>query len=317
MVWVIFLEWSELVDLRVLSTRICSHRIDPDCQSTSFQLFSAPCWQSRQMRWRKLRLFTLSDARALTLGVSWLMTDTSSWFWFSVEALIDQVQFPWRWQIFAALGVALLLAASLESLRRSGSNWRTAVPLLQPADIGLPVRLRNGPPRLSDKAKRLQLVRTGPTQLRAGLGIFTKGPHARHFLPVGSAKSIGEAFKAGRSPWEQSAHQDPISTAAVTPTRASLLQQRYLVTTEQTFRLLFHQFYFPPWRVTVDGVQVEVEPATAFSLASVVIPPGTHTVEFAWRATTAVWLGRIVTAIGWLVVLILLSHAARATDLLA
>ena len=98
--------------------------------------------------------------------------------------------------------------------------------------------------------------------------------------------------------------------------QASLLQQRYLVTTEQTFRLLFHQFYFPPWHVSVDGIQVEVEPATAFSLASVVIPPGTHTVEFAWRATTAVWLGRIVTAIGWLVVLILLSHAARAMDLL-
>ena len=59
------------------------------------------------------------DARALTLGFIWLMTDTSSWFWFSVEALINQVQFPWRWQTFAALGVALLLAASLESLRRS------------------------------------------------------------------------------------------------------------------------------------------------------------------------------------------------------
>ena len=223
------------------------------------------------MRWRKLRLFTLLTL-ALTLCLSWLMTDTSTWFWFSVEALIDQVQFPWRWQTFAALGVALLLAASLETLRRSGSNWRTAVPLFSLLISAYlfayaTVRLDY---TTSEEAPIPAHWSDSPEKWFRHL---TTSPYAQHFLPVGSAKAIVEAFEAGRSPWEHTAHQEPISTAAVTPTRATPLQHRYLVTTEQTFRLLFHQFYFPPWRVTVDGVQVEVEPATAFSLASVVIPP--------------------------------------------
>ena len=308
-----FLEWSELVDLRFFYTYMFpSHR--PRLPIYVIPTVIGAVLAASTVRRPKLRLFTFLTL-VLTLCLSWLMTDTSTWFWFSVEALIDQVQFPWRWQTFAALGVALLLAASLESLRRSGSNWRTALPLfslLISAYLFAYATVRLDYPKGDEATTRTHYSDSA----ESWSWIFTKGPHARHFLPVGSAKSIGEAFKAGQSPWEHSAHQDPIRTAAVTPTRASLLQQRYLVTTEQTFRLLFHQFYFPPWRVTVDGIQVEVQPATAFSLASVVIPPGTHTVEFAWRATTAVWLGRIVTTVGWLVVLILLGLAARATDLL-
>ena len=308
-----FLEWSELVDLRVFY-RYMVPSLRPRLPIYVIPTVLGALLAVSTMRWRKLRLFTLLTL-VLTLGVIWLMTDTSTWFWFSVEALIDQVQFPWRWQTFAALGVALLLAASLESLRRSGSHWRTAVPLFSllisvylfayaTVRLDYPTSEEaTTPEHWSDSAE-------------SWLWHFTRIPWPQHFLPVGSAKSIEEVFKAGKSPWELPVHQDPISTAAVTPTRATPLQHRYLVTTEQTFRLLFHQFYFPAWRVTVDGVQVEVQPATAFSLASVVIPPGTHTVEFAWRATTAVWLGRIVTAIGWLVVLFLLSHAARAMDLL-
>ena len=308
-----FFGWTELVDLRAFYPYVLlSHppRLPIYVIPTALGALLAVSTK----RWHKLRLFTLLTL-GLTLGVSWLMTDTSTWFWFSVEALIDQVQFPWRWQIFAALGVALLLAASLETLRRSVRSWRTAVPLfslLISAYLFAYATVRLDYPT-SEEAPIPAHWSDSPEKWFWHLA---KGPWAQHFLPVGSAKSIVEAFEAGRSPWEHTAHQEPISTAAVTPTRATPLQHRYLVTTEQTFRLLFHQFHFPPWRVTVDGVQVEVQPATAFSLASVVIPPGTHSVEFAWRTTTAVWLGRIVTAVGWLVVLFLLSHAARAMDLL-
>ena len=308
-----FLKWSELVDLSAFYTYMVSS------PRPSLPIYVIPTALGALLavstkRWHKLRLFTLLTL-VLTLGVIWLMTDTSSWFWFSVESLFNQVQFPWRWQIFVALGVALLLAASLETLRRSGSSWRTAVPLfslLISAYLFAYATVRLDYPT-SEEAPIPAHWSDLPEKW---FWHFTNNPWAEHFLPVGSAKSIVEAFEAGRSPWEHTAYQEPISTAAVTPTHATPLQHRYLVTTEQTFRLLFHQFHFPPWRVTVDGVSVEVQPATAFSLASVVIPPGTHTVELAWRATTAVWLGRIVTAIGWLVVLFLLSHAARAMVLL-
>ena len=146
-----FLEWSELVDLRVFYTYMFpSHR--PRLPIYVIPTVLGALLAVSTKRWHKLRLFTLLTL-VLTLGVSWLMTDTSTWFWFSVEALIDQVQFPWRWQTFAALGVALLLAASLETLRRSVRSLEDCRAALQPADIGLPVRLRNGPPRLSDKRR--------------------------------------------------------------------------------------------------------------------------------------------------------------------
>ena len=307
-----FLKWSELVDLSAFYTYIFpSHR--PSLPIYVIPTVIGAVLAASTVRRRKLRLFTLLTL-ALTLCLSWLMTDTSSWYWLNVEALFNQVQFPWRWQIFVALGVALLLAASLESLRSPGRSWRTAVPLfslLISAYLFAYATVRLDYPT-SEEA-------TTPAHWSDSVELWvwhlSEGPWNQHLLPVGSAKSIVEAFEAGQSPWEYPAYQDPISTAAVTPTGESLLQQRYLVTTEETFQLLFHQFNFPAWRVIVDGVPVEVQPATAFSLASVMIPPGTHTVEFAWRATTAVWLGRIVTAVGWLAVLILLSHAAKATDL--
>ena len=271
-------------------------------------LLAVPTMRSRNLRF--LTLLTL----ALTLGLGWLMTDTSTWLWFSFEALLDQIQFPWRWQTFLALGVALLLAASLESLRTSRRLWKTTVPLLS---LLISIYL------FSNATVRLDYETSEDPANQAhwsdSIGVWlwhlAEGPWGRHLLPIGSLKSIEEAVGAGQSPWEHPAHQDPIGSAAVTPTRVGLLQQRYLVTTDQTFRLLFHQFNFPPWHVTVDGFQVDVQPSTAFSLASVEIPPGTHTVELAWRATSAVWLGRIVTAVGWFVVLLLLSHAARTAYL--
>ena len=58
-----------------------------------------------------------------------MMTEASAWLWREVKTL-EHVQFPWRWQMFAALGVALLLAASLESLRRTGRSLVNVVPLL-------------------------------------------------------------------------------------------------------------------------------------------------------------------------------------------
>ena len=265
------------------------------------------------MRSRNLRLFTLVSL-ALTLGVVWMMTEASAWLWIRGELLLEYIQFPWRWQVFAALGVALLLAASLESLRRSARALATVVPLLS---ILISVYLfACASVRLDYESNEdIPYQIDWPLSMVDWLWYASNSISYRDFLPIWTAETMEAATEAGQRPWEHPPNMNPFGSAVVAPTGAGLLQQRYLVTAEQTFRLLFHQFYFPPWRVTVDGIQVEVQPATAFSLASVVIPPGTHTVEFAWRATTAVWLGRIVTAVGWLVVLILMSHAARATDL--
>ena len=87
-----FFGWTELVDLRAFYPYVLlSHppRLPIYVIPTALGALLAVSTK----RWHKLRLFTLLTL-GLTLGVSWLMTDTSTWFWFSVEALIDQVSVP-------------------------------------------------------------------------------------------------------------------------------------------------------------------------------------------------------------------------------
>ena len=188
-----FLKWSELVDLRVF------YRYMVPSFRPSLPIYVIPTALGALLavstkRWHKLRLFTLLTL-VLTLGFIWLMTDTSSWFWFSVEALINQVQFPWRWQIFAALGVALLLAASLETLRRSGSNWRTAVPLFSLLISAYLFAYATVRLDYFGQAKRLQFLLTGPTHPRNGFGTLPQIPMPSTSWPVGSSKAIVEALR--------------------------------------------------------------------------------------------------------------------------
>ncbi len=253
----------------------------------------------------KIRLLTLV-ALPLTLGLCWILTDTSTWLWITGEMFLDQILFPWRWQIFAAFGAALLLAASLESLRKTGRTRAIVLPLLSlSVSVYLLAYVTVG---LTKETRQVVPVSAHwSDSIDAWLAQARISPWGLHLLPIWSATPMKEAADAGQKPWEHLPVLGQVRSAAVTPTRAGLLQQEYLVTTDLAFRLLFHQFYFPSWRVTVDGVQAEVQPATGLGLASVTIPPGEHRVGIAWRPTAAVRWGRVLTATGWLIVFILLS----------
>ena len=306
------LPWGKLVNLGMF------YNYNFPSQRPSLPLFFVPAafaglMTTLTIQSRKLRLFMFITL-PLTLGTAWMMTEASAWLWIRGAFLLDNIRFPWRWQMFAALGGALMLAACLESLGRTRRTRETVVPLLSVlisvylsacAFVRLDYQTNKEVPHFVHWSSSWE-----------GWLRFTRdSAWGRDFLPIWSANSINEATEAGRTPWEQYAKLAPIDFEAVVPTRTGLLKQQFLVTTEQTFRLLFHQFYFPSWRVSVDGVQVGAQPATGLGLASVEIPPGKHTVELAWGPTAAVWIGRLTTGAGWLVVFILLNHAAGAMDL--
>ena len=251
----------------------------------------------------------------LTVGLSWLMTGASSWFWFTGELILDQVQFPWRWQIFVALGAALLLGAATEAVHLLG---RKRLSFIFPVSLAISACLV----AYATVGLEYETTQDGSelphwsASLEDWLAQAPISPWGQHLLPIWSAGTMLEAAKAGIYPWEQQAGPAPVSAAAVTPKRVGLLQQRYTVTTDQPFRILFHQFYVPSWQVSVNGNQVEVEPETGLGLASAVIPPGTHDVTFAWETTPAVWLGRTMTFAGWLLVFVLLCKKNNVLGLL-
>ena len=299
-----FLEWGNLFDFDLFY----SYNSPQDRPRLPFYVIPimlaslAAVLATRSSRTRLLTLVALP----LTLGLCWMLTDTSSWLWSTGEMFLDQILFPWRWQIFAAFGAALLLAALIESLCKTDRTRAIVLPLLSlSASVYLYAYVSVG---LINETKQVVPVSAHwSDSIDAWLAQATISPWGLHLLPVWSAAPMKEAATAGRKPWELHPLGSPNGSTAVSPMRAGLLQQEYLVTTDLAFRLLFHQFYFPSWRVNVDGVQAEVQPATGLGLASVTIPPGEHRVGIAWRETAAVRWGRVLTATGWLIVFIMLS----------
>lgn len=308
-----FLSWGELFDFKAFY----SHSYPGDRPRLPLYLIPialAALAAVLTQKSPKLRIL-MQVTIPLALVLAWAMTNTSKWLWTRIDLFFNQVQFPWRWQIFVALGVALLLAASIETLRRNGQTWAKAVPLLSLliavylfayASLGLQYTTSEDTPEVAHWSDSFEHL-----FWNSSMSIW-----AQHLLPIWSATPMVDAVNAGRKPWDEHPVTSPISSVAVSPTQIGLLQQQYLVKTDQTFRLLFHQFYFPSWRVSIDGVGVESEPASGLGLASVKVPPGVHTVEIAWETTTAVWFGRIVTTAGWVMVFMLMSQARNGLGVL-
>ncbi len=258
---------------------------------------------------RNLRLFTFVVLASTILTV-WLTTAASYWLWASVEFLFEKLQFPWRWQMFVAFGTSLLLAACLEQLQALRRLPAYIAPLVVIAfsiyiviysAVGLDYPTDDDFSYKEFSAPALWQWNT-QTWERDSEG-NKLGSWPREFMPVWVDV---DPRTIGGPPWDEMQMPDSNETLAVVPVRWGLLQHHFQVTTRQAFRLLFHQFYFPSWQVTLDGKQAKVEPASQLSLASVQIPPGTHNVVFSWGPTRSVWLGRVLAAVGWIAVFALL-----------
>ena len=261
-----------------------------------------------------LRLFTSFVLLSTILAV-WLTTAASYWLWAGVEFLFEKLQFPWRWQVFVAFGTSLLLAVCMEQLqvlRRLPAYiaptafmtiatyivFYSTVGLNYPSDPEFRKREFSAPALWHLNSQAWERDAEGNRI----------GSWPREFMPVWvdvDPRSIGGP------PWDELMMPDSNETLAVVPVRWGLLQHQFQVTTQQAVRLLFHQFYFPSWRVTLDGIQAKVEPASQLALASVQIPPGTYDVVFEWGPTRSVWLGRFLTAVGWSLVFTLLYLGSR------
>ena len=236
-----------------------------------------------------------------------MTTDASAWLWAGGEFLLEKLQFPWRWHMFTAFGAALLLAASLDSLRRLPRLPAFAMPvlgvLLSAYLVAYALVRLDYPTGDYASYEEISMPLKGHIQI-----LFSEGSSGRDFMPIWTPEAIEEI---GHAPWERSPALNALGSVAVVPTRTGLLQKRFQVTGEEPFRLLFHQFYFPAWRVSVDGVKVATKPASNLALISGPVSSGGHTVELEWGTTRAVWQGRALTAIGWVVVFALLSKAAK------
>ena len=263
---------------------------------------------------RNLRLFTFVVLSSTILAV-WLTTAASYWLWANLEFLFEKLQFPWRWQVFVAFGTSLLLAACLEQMKVLRRLPAYAGPIVSVSfatyivfysTLGLNYPTDDDFRDREFSAPALWLWNSQAWERDSDGNRVGSWP--REFMPVWVDV---DPRTIGGPPWEELKMPDSNETLAVVPVRWGLLQHQFQVTTQQAVRLLFHQFYFPSWRVTLDGMQAKVEPASQLALASVQIPPGTYDVVLEWGPTRSVWLGRILTAVGWSTVFALLYVGSR------
>jgi hypothetical protein len=77
--------------------------------------------------------------------------------------------------------------------------------------------------------------------------------------------------------------------------RQGLLSSEMKVTSEKEWTLSFHTFYFPGWKVYLDGQEAPVFPSGDLALLSVDVPSGEHDVQVRFEDTFARSLGDAIT----------------------
>ncbi|MEM7536190.1 MAG: 6-pyruvoyl-tetrahydropterin synthase-related protein [Chloroflexota bacterium] len=241
----------------------------------------------------------------ITISAVWLTSWYSQGVWDIIPVILGKLQFPWRWYTIASLGFALLVAFGVESLSKFQVLPKHSLPILSMllsayfvvyAIAGLTYPVADpAEPDISVASMWAWDAEHGQ------VGATWTG----EFLPIWVEE---QRWAIGRPP-SNASEPVSISEATTAPTitllQKNLYQQSLTIDTPNPFKLIFHQFYFPAWRVIVDDVAAETQPATHLGLLSVEIPPGSHTVTVSWSTTTTVWIGSLLTLTGCILLVVL------------
>ncbi len=219
----------------------------------------------------------------LILSLSILMRwDGSLPLWRALERWIDALQYPWRFMMLTAFSSSLLgggLVFFFFRLQRSwgfpGPLWALPILLAIPAAIGkLP--LKPMPLNPCD----LQAFPMWETDFRnRQIG----ATWTAEFVPV-SVRVDRTAVPLPRFPGEP--EYEPLGAIPkLVPGPQRFLDSWWEVETPRAIRLVWHQFYFPGWRVFLDGREIPIEPLGPLGLLSWEVPAGKHTVKIAFGDT--------------------------------
>lgn len=258
--------------------------------------------------------FTLPHSRALAYfalaacGLILLMLPLSTAVWEHVPGM-RYLQFPWRLLGSANLMLAVCAAGSLSLLLTN--RWChliAATCLLAVLLFSLPVLY---PPTWSP-----DFGGVAPQDIIAweeeshALGTTSTGD----FLPVRAA--LGAIFPAQSlvDSYAQAGPVDRVNRGALPRgTRVEIVEQwalydHFSVYAPKEFVFRLYLFYFPGWRVYVDGKEVEINVAKPEGFITVSIPEGEHDVVVRFGDTPPRTIGWVVSALGFvgLIVAVLL-----------
>ncbi len=226
---------------------------------------------SRRERWRLAVLGLMAGA-----GV-FLATSSSRFLWDALPFLAA-FQFPWRWLAPATLALSLIVGSTAECLaaRFGPRGPLVGLCLLTVAHWGWlypPQGTLPGPP-------------TPAGMIAWELATDTVGTTASNeFMPRGATlpprdNPVTMALLAGETP----RRLDPASL----PPGASAVEDGGVlrITSPRDFTAHYRVFYYPGWRVTIDGAVVPTFPALDTGWLTFSVPAGEHTVAVRFGEST-------------------------------
>jgi len=228
---------------------------------------------------------------ALGAGLSMELTSP---IWDRV-AVLQYLQFPWRFLLLAALGCATLAAAPATLLSRRHPSAATAAAALS---ISLIVVCSWG--------------RAQPGDLVAAFDEkFTSTAIANRDRAQGTAYEYETIWTEGR-PGQPARSRLLIQSgsADIVQVGGSSQQQRFKLTARTRTRLRLSTFYFPGWRVFVDDHERPIEYWNPSGLIEFVVERGEHVVEARFEPTPEGWLGRALAGLGLLALVLTFAWGA-------
>jgi len=231
-------------------------------------------------------IYWLLLATAASLGIgAWTVP-----IWLGSDILLV-AQFPWR--LLTLLSVALTLFTGGVISRFAWPRWLPAAGVLLVALVVWANAPRIDSTTDNDVAT-MQMESSTVATFEAVTGGFGTGS-THEFTPV----------------WAQALSLDPASAGLpdgsavpLTLTQASAYERVLQASSPRPFTLRFSDFYFPGWRVYLDGRQaLNAYPSTNMGLLTVDVPAGTHQIRVVWQGTTLANLATDAT----LVTLLLLA----------
>ena len=276
-------------------------------------------WLARQRgRMSPLRGGSAADSSAkavvlYSLGASLvallMMTDLLSWLYGWVLPL-RRIQFSWRWMAVTAVTVPWLLGSL------AGWGWdpkRLRLLLLVGIGLAMGVQTWQGwqvlsrawfDPQTIQTFQELSAAKQFPHEPQERPGIAFLHMHWR--FPDGLALVDALEYRPRQAtlpipppqvdPLLQWQGEDPAALLQVEEWRYGYRRFRAVNPTGQEQSVVLRTFYYPAWRVQIDG-RFRAAEHNEPGLLQVRIPPGEHRVEVRYLGTAADWLGWILTGV--------------------
>jgi hypothetical protein len=220
---------------------------------------------------------------SLLVAFSIFMTLTpSAPLWYAIPTL-RFMQFPWRFQILATIGIAFLMGVWAQWLGNALARWRVRRIVAPLAALALIVL---GIANLPLRAFALDDAQVDLTRAddRAYVVAQMGWGWTREFVPA-----TVQEFENIYAPLVKPALPPPDSSRAypvVQIEREGLYARVLRVLAPESFELSLKTFFFPGWQAYIDDAPARTYPRGSLGIVTVEVPPGEHRVEFRFQDTS-------------------------------